>query len=32
MFKETDFAQYIEKTYKIAHGSIMDDDEDDEAA
>jgi RecA/RadA recombinase len=31
MFKETDFAQYIEKTYKIAHGSIMDD-EDDEAA
>ena len=26
VFKETDFAKYIEKTYKIALGSIMEDD------
>ena len=28
MFETTDFAQYIEKTYKIAHGSIMSDEDD----
>jgi len=27
VFKETDFAKYIEKTYKIALGSIMEDDD-----
>jgi len=27
MFKNTDFAQYIEKTYKISHGAIMDDED-----
>jgi RecA/RadA recombinase len=32
MFANTDFAQYIEKTYKMAHGAIMGDDEDDEAS
>ena len=32
MFSETDFASYIEKTYKIAHGAIMGDDADDEAS
>ena len=29
MFSNTDFAQYIEKTYKIAHGSILGDDNED---
>jgi len=28
MFANTDFAQYIEKNYKMAHGSIMGDDDD----
>jgi RecA/RadA recombinase len=27
MFQNTDFAQYIEKTYKMAHGAIMEDDD-----
>ena len=27
MFQETDFAQHIEKTYKMAHGAIMEDDD-----
>ena len=27
MFQETDFANYIEKTYKIAHGAILGDDD-----
>jgi hypothetical protein len=31
MFENTDFAQHIEKTYKIAHGSILSD-ENDEAS
>jgi RecA/RadA recombinase len=29
MFKETDFAQHIEKTYKMATGSIMENDDED---
>ena len=29
MFSNTDFAQYIEKTYKIAHGSILGEDNED---
>ena len=29
MFETTDFAQYIEKTYKIAHGSILGDENED---
>jgi RecA/RadA recombinase len=28
MFTETDFAKYIESTYKMSHGSIMEDDND----
>jgi RecA/RadA recombinase len=31
MFKTTDFAQYLEKTYKISHGSIMEDEDEDAA-
>jgi len=29
MFKETDFSQYIEKTYRMANGSIMEEDNED---
>ena len=29
VFKETDFSKFIEKTYKIALGSIMESDDDD---
>lgn len=28
MFKETDFAEYLKNTYSIAHGSIIEDDDD----
>jgi RecA/RadA recombinase len=31
LFKETDFSKYIEKTYKIAHGTIMEEDNEDAA-
>ena len=30
MFNTTDFASHIEKTYKVAHGSIMENDDDNE--